>query len=346
MKAAVLTGIGSVEVREVPSPELVRDDDVLIRVAAAGVCGSDIHYYRDGRIGDQIVRFPAVIGHECAGIVERAGPAAGRLKPGDRVAIDPAVVCGRCDQCLDYRPNTCRRLLFLGTPGQLPGCLSEYIVMPEQNCFPLPEGLTLEEAVLVEPLSIALYSVRVLGGRAPEKTAVLGAGPIGLSVLIAARALTPGTIYMTDKIEDRLEAARRAGAAWAGNPDRQDIVSEIAAREPLLLDAVFECSGDPAALDQAVDLLKPGGRLVIVGIPAPDRVSLDIHKLRRKEITLLNVRRQRYAVSEAIGLLAAGSFDPRFMLTHRFDLADAAWAFEHVAGYRDGVIKAVVRLPI
>jgi L-iditol 2-dehydrogenase len=344
MKAAVLTGIGAIEVREVPAPVLLRDDDVLVRVVAVGICGSDIHYFREGRIGDQVVRYPAVLGHECAGVVESVGPAAARLKPGDRVAVDPAVVCGRCDQCLDFRPNTCRRLLFLGSPGQLPGCLSEYIVMPGQNCYPLPESMTLEEGVLVEPLSIALHSLRILGGRAPEKTAVLGAGPIGLSVLLAARALAPGTVYVTDKIEDRLEAARHAGAAWAGNPDRQEIVAEIASREPQLLDAVFECSADQAALDQAVDLLKPGGRLVVVGIPAPDRISLDIHKLRRKEITLLNVRRQRYCFPEAIELAAVGPVDQRFMLTHVFDLDEAARAFELAAAYRDGVIKAVIHL--
>jgi L-iditol 2-dehydrogenase len=343
MKAAVLTGIGKIEVREVPTPEPARDDDVLVKVGAVGICGSDIHYYRDGRICDQVVSFPAVIGHEVAGVVEAAGPsAAARLKPGDPVAIDPAVVCGRCDQCLDFRPNTCRHLLFLGTPGQLPGCLSEYVVMPARNCFPLPEGMSVEDGVLVEPLSIALHSFKTLGDRPPEKMAILGAGPIGLSVLVAAQALAPGTIYVTDKIDDRVEAARRAGAAWAGNADREDIVAEIASREALLLDAVFECSGDPPALDQAVSLLKPGGRLVIVGIPAPDVVSFDIHSLRRKEITIQNVRRQRYCFSEAIELAADGPVDARFMLTHRFKLDDAARGFELAAAYRDGIIKAVI----
>jgi L-iditol 2-dehydrogenase len=346
MKAAVLTGIGKIEVREVPTPEPVRDDDVLVRVGAVGICGSDIHYYLEGRIGDQVVSFPAVIGHEVAGVVETVGPAAaGRLEPGDPVAIDPAVVCGRCDQCLDFRPNTCRHLLFLGTPGQLPGSLSEFIVMPARNCFRLPEGMSIEEGVLVEPLSIALHSLKAPGGRPPEKMAILGAGPIGLSVLLTAQSLAPGTVYVTDKIDDRVEAARRAGAAWSGNPDREDIVASIAAREPLLLDAVFECSGDPAALDQAVSLLKPGGRLVIVGIPAPDVVALDIHSLRRKEITILNVRRQRYCFSEAIELAAGGPVDPRFMLTHRFRLDEAARAFELAAADRDAVLKAVILLP-
>lgn len=345
MKAVVLIGLGKVEVREVPGPRPVRDDDVLVRMAAVGICGSDIHYYRDGRIGDQVVVHPAVIGHEGAGVVEWAGPAAGGLKPGDRVAVEPAVVCGQCDQCLSHRPNTCRTLQFLGTPGQLPGCLSEYLVMPARNCLPLPGNLSLVDGVLVEPMSIALYSLKVLGGPPPDSLAILGAGPIGLSVLLAAQALAPGRIYVTDRIDGRVEAARRAGAAWAGNPDRQDVVAEIAAHEPLLLDAVLECSGDPAALDQAADLLAPGGRLVIVGIPAPPRVSFDIHELRRKEITLLNVRRQRYSFAEAIDLIAGGTADPRFMVTHRFGIGEAALAFELAAGYRDGAIKTVLLFP-
>lgn len=346
MKAVVLTGLGKVEVRDVPRPERVHEDDILVKVGAVGICGSDTHYYLDGRIGDQVVNFPAVIGHECAGVVESVGSDSGGLKPGDVVAIDPAVVCGRCDQCRGGRPNTCRNLLFLGTPGQLPGSMCEFIVMPRRNCYPLPAGMRLEDGVLVEPLSIALHSLRILGGPVPGSTAILGAGPIGLSVLLAAMRQAPGgTYYVTDKIDARVEAARRAGASWAGNPDRSDIAAEISLREPLLVDTVFECSGDPAALDQAVELLRPGGRLVVVGIPPSPRISIDIHSLRRKEITFLNVRRQRHSFSEAVEFIAGGGTDPRFMLTHRFGVDEAARAFELTAGYRDGVIKTVIRFP-
>jgi L-iditol 2-dehydrogenase len=344
MKAAVLTGIRKVEIREVETPRLAREDDVLLKVKAVGLCGSDIHYYLEGRIGDQVVSYPFVAGHECAGVVEAVGSAVRGLKPGDPVAVDPAIVCGRCDQCLDYRPNTCRNLLFLGTPNQLPGALGEYLVIPERNCHPLPEGMTVEEGVLIEPLTIGLHSLKILDGFLPEKMAVLGAGPIGLSVLLAAQARGLRTIYVTDKIDERVEAAGQAGAVWAGHPGREDIVAAICSREPRLLDAVFECCGDQSALDQAAALLKPGGRLIVVGIPKEDRISIDIHKLRRKEITVLNARRQRFCISEAIGLIADKAVDVRFMLTHMFKLEDSAQAFELAAGYRDGVIKAVIRI--
>jgi len=342
MKAAVLTGLHGVEIREVPDPLLEDDTDVLIRVGAVGLCGSDIHYYTEGRIGGQVVEYPFIAGHECAGTVKQVGPAVRRLKSGDRVAIDPAIVCGVCDQCLAGRPNTCRRLLYLGTPGQTSGALCESIVMPERNCHPLPEGLSLEEGVLVEPLSIALYGMKMAGDPATKTIAVLGAGPIGLSVVLAARAGGIETIYATDRIDERVHVARKAGAAWAGNPDREDIVAAIHRLSGKQVDAVFECCGDQSALDQAVDLLKPGGRLFIIGIPAEDRISFDVHTLRRKEISLHNVRRQRGCIRDAIDLVHRRKSDVRFMASHTFPIGDSRRAFEMAAGYRDGVIRAII----
>ena len=342
MKAAFLTGIKKVKVREIPEPKLAQDSDVLVRVGAVGVCGSDIHYYLEGGIGDQVARYPFIVGHECSGTVEKAGPSVRRLKPGDRVAVDPAIVCGVCDQCLAGRPNTCRRLLYLGTPGQLSGALCERIVMPEDNCFLLPPDLTLEEGVLIEPLTIAIHGLRLAGEPVPDTTAVLGSGPIGLSVLLAARAAGVRAVCVTDKIDGRVEVARKAGASWAGNPDREDVVVRMKNLVPDGLDAVYVCCGDQSAFSQAVDLLKPGGRLLIIGIPAGDRISFDIHALRRKELSLQNVRRQRFCVREAIDLIRNKQVDVRFMATHRFALEDARQAFELAAGYRDGVIRAII----
>jgi L-iditol 2-dehydrogenase len=342
MKAAVLTGLHSLEVREVPDPLLRDDTDVLIRVGAVGLCGSDIHYYAEGKIGGQVVEYPFIIGHECAGTVEQVGAAVRRLKRGDRVAVDPAIVCGVCDQCLAGRPHTCRRLLFLGTPGQVSGALGEFIVMPERNCYALPHGLSFEEGALVEPLSIAVYGMRLTGEPVPESVAVLGAGAIGLSTALAARAAGIRAIYMTDKVKERVKFARQAGAVWAGNPEREAIVEEINKRSPGQVDAVYECCGDQSALDQAVDLLKPGGRLLIIGIPADDRISFDIHSLRRKELAVHNVRRQKDCIGEAINLIHRRETDVRFMATHHFRIGDAPQAFELAAGYRDGVIRAIV----
>lgn len=341
MKAFVLTGIRSMEMREVPMPRLEQDTDVLLRLAAVGVCGSDVHYYVTGRIGSQIVQYPFTVGHECAAIVERVGKAVRRVKPGDRVAIEPGISCGVCDQCRAGRQHTCRTLKFLGCPGQIPGCLSEFMVMPEACCYPIPASMTIDQAVISEPLSIGVYAVKLSGMGPGARIGILGAGPIGLSVLLPAQA-QGAVVYVTDKLEYRRATAARAGAAWAGNPDREDVVAAIAGREPQLLDIVFECCGEQAAVDQAVDLLKPGGKLMMIGIPTVDRISLVIDKARRKELCFQNVRRQNHCVQPALDLLASGRAKADFMITHHVPFSETQAAFDLVDHYRDGVIKAVI----
>jgi L-iditol 2-dehydrogenase len=345
MKTAQLTGIRQFSLRDVPLPLVARPDDVLIQMKAVGVCGSDVHYYTEGKIGDQIVRFPFTIGHEGAGVAVKTGGGTVRVKPGDRIAIDPAVYCGACDQCLAGRENTCRNLVFLGCPGQREGCLSEYIVLPEKCCFPIPSSMSFERAVLSEPFAIALYAVERAMVPKGARAAVLGAGPIGMSVLAALRQTQAGPVYMTDLVEERLTLARSLGAAWCGNARTVDPVAEISRREPLLLDAVFECCGKTEALRQAIDLLKPGGTLAIVGIPSEDESPLPLHALRRKEITVKNIRRQNRCTQKALDLLGSGAVNLDALVTHHFSLSRIAEAFDLVSGYRDGALKAIVDFP-
>ncbi len=343
MKAMVLTGIRQMEMREVPTPAIVNATDVLIRMTTVGVCGSDVHYYTEGQIGSQVVQYPFAVGHEGAGVVEQVGPAVTRVRPGDRVAIEPAMPCWECDQCRLGRPHTCRKLRFLGCPGQAEGCLSEYLVMPDTSCFPIPDAMSLDEASISEPLSIGVYAVRMSIPMEGAKVAILGVGPIGLSVLLPARAQGAAAVYVTDKIDARLALARRAGADWAGNPDREDVVAAITGHEPAQMDVVFECCGQQEALNQAIELLKPGGKLMLIGIPPTlDRVSFVIEKLRRKEICIQNVRRQNHCVQPALEMMARKEFDVRVLVTHRFPFAQTREAFDLVAGYRDGVVKAMV----
>lgn len=346
MKAAYLTGIRTIELREAPEPRITRRQDVLLRVDVVGVCGSDMHYYRSGRIGDQVVQFPWIVGHECSATVLAVGPEATGLAEGDRVAVDPLVWCGQCDQCRLSREHTCRRQAFLGCPGQLPGCLCERIVMPAASCVKTPPALDAVDAALVEPFSIGLYAFGLglgAGVRSAQspRAAVLGAGPIGLSVMLAARAAGVD-VCMTDIRDYRATLARQMGAGYAGNPHRQDVLADMLERCPEGLDAVFECAGEPETLDQAVRLLKPGGRLMLVGIPEADRISLPADTLRRKEITVQPVRRQNHCVEPAIDLLASGAVNLRPMVTHRYSLEQTGEAFATVADYRDGVVKAMI----
>jgi L-iditol 2-dehydrogenase len=344
MKAAVLTGLRQFEIRQVLKPEIVKDTDVLIKMKTIGVCGSDIHYYSTGRIGSQIVEFPFIIGHEGAGYVERIGSKVTKVKQNQRIAIDPAVSCGECDQCKAGREHTCRELLFLGCPKQLDGCLSEYIVLSEKCCFPINQNMTFEQATLSEPLAIGVYAVE--RSILPDKAdvAILGAGPVGMSVFHVLRTKNIGNVFITDKIEERLSYSKKLNPKWSGNPDKADIVKEITNIQPLLLDIVYECSGKPDAISQGIQLLKPGGILVIIGIPETNEISFPIHELRRKEITILNIRRQVHCTQKAIDLLDQRLVNMDSMATHHFRLEETQKAFDLVANYRDGVMKAMITI--
>jgi L-iditol 2-dehydrogenase len=331
------------EFTDLPDPQIESDTDVLLKIEAAGVCGSDVHYYETGRIGSQIIEYPFIIGHECSATVKAVGSAVTRVRVGDPVVIDPAIPCHQCDQCLKGRENTCDNVRFLGSPGLL-GCLCEYMVMPEECCYPTGGAITLEQAALCEPFSIGTYTVKRADPAEGAKVAILGTGPIGLSVLLATQVRKAGKIYVTDKIEARLQAARDAGADWAANPDNTDIVSDILAAEPQGLDVVFECCGQQEALDQSFDLLQPGGLLVMVGTARQDTVSFSVDKFRRKELSIKYIRRQNHCVRAAMDLIGSGQADPDFMITHRFALEQTVEAFDLVAEYGDGVIKAMINI--
>ena len=343
MKAMALTGIRKMALIDIPEPTITNPTDVLLQILQVGVCGSDVHYYTTGRIGSMVVEFPFVLGHECAARVIEVGSAVQRVKVGDEVAVDPAMPCHQCDQCRAGRENTCRNLRFLGCPGQAAGCLAERIVMPEKCLFPVTDRLSVDEAVISEPLAIGVYAVQQSALAAGHDAAVLGAGPVGLSVLMAARSVRSGQLYATDKIDPRLNAARAAGASWTGNPLREDIVAAILEAQPAGMDVVYECAGQQDTLDQAVDLLKPGGKLMLIGIPEIERVSFVIDKMRRKELSVVNVRRQNQCVDATLELLRRPDIDATFMVTHRFELAQAVEAFDLVASYADGVVKAMIQ---
>jgi L-iditol 2-dehydrogenase len=343
MKAMVLTGLRKIEIIEKPVPEIISPDDVLVKMKSVGVCGSDIHYYRDGKIGNQVVKYPFTVGHEGAGIIEKVGGKVKKLKPGDRVAVDPAMPCFECDQCKQKRFHTCRKLKFLGCPGQAEGCFSEFIVMPETSCIKIADNMTLDQAALSEPLAIGMYAVHLAEDVKGKKIGILGSGPIGISVLLCARALGSDIVYMTDKLDERLKVAKELGAAMTGNPDKSDIVADILNHEPLSLDLVFECCGQQEAVDQAVKLLKPGGTLLIVGIPEFDRWSFNVDDLRRKEIKIVNVRRQNEMTEKTIRMIEEGIIIPDKMQTHTIGFDKIAEAFDMVDNYRDGVMKAMIR---
>ncbi len=345
MLSVQLTGLEEMRLAEIGKPDIEGEDDVLIRVKSIGVCGSDVHYYSEGRIGSQVVEYPFLVGHECSGIVEKCGSGVTRVVPGDLVVIDPSVHCGHCDQCLAGRPHTCRNNRFLGCPGQLAGCLTEYIVMPSFTCFPVTGKLDADEAALVEPLSIGVYAVKLAAiGGIDSRVAVFGAGPIGLSILMKLQADGINGTGVIEPLGYRLEKALQTGASWGINPSVDDVPDMVTAREPRLLDVVFDASGEQDAINNALKILKPGGKLVLVGIPASAKYTFDMDLMRRKELMVINVRRQNHCVEEAIDLVASGKINVKKMVTHYFQLRKAPVAFDMVAGYRDNVVKAMIFL--
>lgn len=330
------------EMQNVPDPIIINPTDVLIKLNIVAVCGSDVHYYTTGKIGSQVVEYPFPVGHECSGTVVKTGNGVKMVKHGDRIAIEPAMPCGKCDQCLAGRPHTCRNLKFLGCPGQANGSLSEYIVIPENSCFPIPQNMTFDEAAISEPLSIGLYAVKRAGNIKNANIGIFGFGPIGMSVMLSAKAYSEKKFFITDKINKRLSIAKKEGATFTCNINENNAIKNILKKLPLGLDVIFECCGQQDAMDDAIELIKPGGKIILIGIPEFDFWKIPSDQIRRKEITLINIRRQNHCVQEALDLIATGKINVSNMPTHRFKFKETKKAFDLVAEYKDGVMKAMI----
>ena len=343
MKALLLTDLETFEWRDVDLPEAPADW-VRVRMQHVGICGSDLHYYVEGRIGDQRCTFPHILGHEgCGEVLEGAG----HFEKGTPVYFEPAIACHQCDQCRAGRENTCRRLTFFGNPNETPGCMREEIALPPENVFTLPEVMSPEEGFLLEPLCIGVYAVQRSHMPKGGTAAVVGSGPIGLSVLLGLSDYEPAEVYVTDPVPERRQAAERLGATKALDPSPVETGSakEVYAAAGGGVDVAFECAATEESIEDAIHMLKPGGTLALVGIPESfDRMCFDHSHMRRNEITLVNIRRQNQAIEQALPLLERRRDFKDVMITHHFPITEAKKAFELVRERRDGVIKAVLDL--
>ncbi len=338
MKALYLSAPQSFEIRDVRPPESP-EGWVRVRMRRVGICGSDIHYYATGRIGDQIVTYPFVLGHEGSGeILEGAG----RFPKGMPIYIEPAMPCHHCDQCLAGRENTCRNLHFLGNPLETPGCMCDEIALPAECIMPVPEWMSLDEAVLLEPLSISTYAVLRSRVEKRRRGAIVGAGPIGLTVLLAFADLSPLQILVSEPVFARRSASENLGAHASFDPGTEGAAEAIFEASHGGVDVAFECAGTQESIDDATRMLRPGGTLVLVGIPEVDRVTYDPHLARRREITTVNIRRQNRCVEAALSILERRRDAVRVLVTHRFVPPRAKEAFELVHQKADGVIKALL----
>lgn len=334
MKAARIHGAGDMRLHEEPVP-VPGAGEALVRVTAVGICGSDLHWLRDGRIGGDRIVDPLILGHECAGVIA-SGP-----REGERVAIDPACPCGRCEFCLEGNPNLCSDLRFAGHAPH-DGALREYVAWPEQSLVPLPDSLTDIEGVMLEPLGVALYAVD-RGNVHPGMTVgVFGCGAIGLCVIEVARAAGASSIFATELPDMRLRsrAARTARATVFEADGGREAGKILEATGGRGVDVAFEAAGDPGAVQAAIDAVRPGGCVCLIGIPPEDRTAFTASTARRKDVTIRVIHRMKHTYPRSIRLVTNRQVDVRSMVTSRFPLPEISRAYD-AAAKREG-IKIVV----
>lgn len=339
MKAVKLYGPGDLRLVDIPKPS-PGPGEVLVQVKATGICASDIHYYREGRIGDAVVTEPIIMGHEFAGIVAELGPGVTGLKVGDPVAVEPAIPCGECELCRAGEINICLDIKFCGTPPY-DGSLREYIAWPAENCVPVPASWTMGEVAMLEPLAVGVYGVEMAEPVQGKSVAILGSGAIGLSILQAAKASGCGKVIVTDLIPERLEIARKLGADIVLDANDPDIVKQVVG-DSMGMDIVFEAAGENDAVRQGTEIVRPGGMLVVGGIPQEDSMCVTASVIRRKGLTIKMIRRSRNTLHRSIELVKQGKVDLAPFVTHTFPVERVADAFELAMAHRDGVLRAVV----
>ncbi|HEU4948085.1 MAG TPA: NAD(P)-dependent alcohol dehydrogenase [Kribbella sp.] len=309
MRAAVLRGAQDLVIEERPTPS-AGPDEVLVKVSSVGICGSDVHYFEHGRIGEFVVKSPMVPGHEAAGQIVAVGDGVATDRVGSRVALEPGVGCRRCGYCRGGRYNLCRDMRFFGTPP-IDGALREYVVVPADHAYAVPDGMSDDAAALVEPLSVGIWAHRTARLGAGSSVLIAGAGPIGLLVTQVAAALGTTEIIVSDVEPGRLELAGSFGATTL-----------LDATEPtgdLAVDAFIDCSGAPAALKAGVPAVKPGGAVVLVGMGA-DEVTLPLSLLQRREINVVGTFRYANTWPTGIALAARGLVNLDGLVTGHVDL--------------------------
>ncbi len=287
----------------------------LVRVQAVGICGSDLHWFGEAGIGDAKLKQPLILGHEFAGVIA-SGP-----RQGERVAVDPAIPCHACEFCLQGNPNLCEHVRFAGH-GLEDGALREFIAWPEECLFPLPPELSQADGVMLEPLGVAIHAVDLAHLRAGMSVGIFGCGPIGLLVLQMALLAGAAHVYVTEPLPHRLEAAHKLGG--------QDWTPGQA------VDVAFEVAGEDDAVETAFAAVKPGGTVMLTGIPVDDRTFFQASVARRKGLTIKMVRRMKFTYPRAIQLVESSKLDVRSLVTQVFPLDQAQQAFTR-AQQREGL---------
>ena len=341
MWAGVLHGVRDLRFEQVPIPER-KPDEVLVRVMQNGICGSDVHFYEDGKLGPFAVTSPYIPGHEACGTVVEASENGTGPSLGQRVAIEPGIPCRRCEWCKKGRYNLCPEVVFLSAPP-VNGTFAEYVALPGDFAHPVPDGVSDEEAAFVEPISVALQAANRAGLSAGMSVAVLGAGPIGLVTAMTARVFGAATIIQLDRVHARLKTAEEVCGAVGVNVDDGNPASRLLELTGGVgVDVVFDASGNSRASAMGPVLAKRGGVVVLIGWPEIDPVPFPIEQVLEKELDVRGVNRYCNTYPQAMELLGKARLDVGRLISHRFELSQIAEAFAFASANRQNTIKVMV----
>lgn len=343
MKVAIMTGVGKMELttRDIPKP---KPDEALVRVEYVGVCGSDIHYYENGGIGENIVKPPFVLGHEAGGTVVEVGSEVKNLKPGDRVALEPGKTCGKCEFCKTGRYNLCPDVIFFATPP-VDGVFQEYVAHEADLCFKIPDNMDTMEAALIEPLAVGFHAARQGGAQAGQTAVVTGAGCIGLVSMMALKAMGVSKVIVVDIMKKRLDKALELGATHVVNGREQDTVEAIMElTDGKGADLVIEAAGSEITASQAIHFTKKGATIVMVGYSASGKITLPMGLALDKELTFKTVFRYRHIYPMAIEAVSEGRVNLKGIVTDIFPLDDIQNAMDSSVKNKADIVKSVIKI--
>ena len=339
MKVAFMYGPRDMRIEERPCPTAAVGE-LLVKIHHVGICGSDLHFLKDGRLGNWVVDEPLVLGHESAGEVVGIGAGVSGFKVGDRVALEPGVPCGSCHQCMAGNYNLCAKMSFIAIPHERNGTFCEYVAHPAKMCFTLPDTVSTLEGGLCEPLSVGLYAVQKSAARLGQSAVIFGTGCIGLTILLVLKAVGINDITVVDIAQKRLDKALELGAKRIIRGDQADVVGILS--ESGGCDLVFEAAGSPVTVLQASKVVAANGVVVIVGMTADPVVSLDLGTMAGREARLETIYRYRNLYPTAIKAIESGSIPISKIASHIFPFSSIAESVLFNMDRPDEVIKGVI----
>ena len=343
MKTAVMTKLKYCEIQERPIPQ-PKDDECLVKIENVGVCGSDLHYYESGRIGNFIVEYPFVLGHEAGGTVVEVGKNVKKIKVGDRVALEPGKTCGKCEFCKSGRYNLCPDVIFFATPP-VDGVFQEYVAHEEGLCFKIPDNMSTEEAALIEPLAVGMHAAIQGDAHLGQTCVVTGSGCIGLMSLLSLKARGVSKVIVVDVMDKRLEQAKKLGADYVINGKTEDTVARIMEiTEGAGFDLGIETSGSQICASQQIQAAKKGATIVLVGYSASGEMTLPIGTSLDKELTFKTVFRYRNIYPMAIDAVASGKINVKDVVTDRFTLDNIQEALTACVEDKANIVKGVIKV--